>query len=488
MRSPSARAGSSVARSCTPLSGAARTARTTAPWTYTCASCATNWSSRYPNGASYIRTSGSAIGSSPSFHTFFTTQPQGGNRLPPGCCEPRPRAVKRRRSYPLRSRIWLALAAVIALAFAVSACGSDDSSSGGGGGSRASINGAGSTFAAPIYQQWGNALKDQGVTVNYQPVGSGAGVAPWQGGPGHLGAREPDPAPAGPAGAGVAQWQAATADFGASDPALAPEDRKGAKKGAGVQIPTAFGAITVAYNLSGVPKGLKLDGATVADIFLGKIKKWNDPAIAKLNPGAKLPDTDITVVHRSDESGTTKGFTGFLSDYSPEWKSKVGSDKTVKWPTGTGAKGNDGVAAGVKQQPGSVGYVEEAYALQNNFTTASVKNKSGKFAEPTLDSTTAAGEGIKIPKDLGIDVINSPNPAAYPISSQTFVIVYKDMCKAGISQGTAQAVKKFVDYGLSDGQGVLQQLQYGQLPAPLKTKAQSAADSLQCNGSPLKAG
>src|SRR4051794_30009966 len=272
-----------------------------------------------------------------------------------------PRAVKRPRRDQLRSRIWLALATALALAIAVSACGSSNDnnstassgSSGGGGGG--TVNGAGSTFAAPIYQQWGNALKDQGVTVNYQPVGSGAGVA---------------------------QWQAATADFGASDPALAPEDRAAAKKGEGVQIPMAFGAITVSYN--GAPKGLKLDGATVADIFLGKITKWNDPAIAKLNPGAKLPSTDITVVHRSDESGTTKGFTGFLSDYSPEWSKSVGSDKTVKWPVGTGAKGNDGVAAAVKQQDGAIGYVEEAYALQNNFTTASIKNKSGSFIAPTL--------------------------------------------------------------------------------------------------------
>jgi phosphate transport system substrate-binding protein len=361
----------------------------------------------------------------------------------------------------LRSRIWLALAAVIALAFAVSACGSDDNSSdsgSGSGGGSASINGAGSTFAAPIYQQWGNALKDQGLTVNYQPVGSGAGVA---------------------------QWQAGTADFGASDPALTPEDRSAAKKGEGVQIPMAFGAITVAYNLDGVDKGLKLDGSTVADIFLGKIKKWNDPAIAKLNPGVKLPDSDITVVHRSDESGTTKGFTGFLSDYSSEWKSQVGSDKTVKWPTGTGAKGNDGVAGAVKQQQGSVGYVEEAYALQNDFTTASIKNKSGQFVEPTLESTTAAGEGIKIPKDLGVDIINSPNPKAYPISSQTFVIVYKDMCKAGIDKSKAQGVKKFIDYGLGEGQSVLGQLQYAKLPSELQTKAQSAADGLQCNGSPI---
>ena len=322
----------------------------------------------------------------------------------------------------------------------------------------APINGAGSTFAAPIYQQWGNALKSKGVTVNYQPVGSGAGVA---------------------------QFAAGTVDFGASDPALTPADRATIKKGEAVQIPMAFGAITVSYNVNGVAKGLKLDGATVADIFLGKIKTWNDPAIAKLNPGVKLPSTAITVVHRSDESGTTKGFTTFLSAYSPEWKSKVGADKTVKWPTGTGAKGNDGVAAAVKQQKGAVGYVEEAFALQNNFTTAAVKNKSGKFVAPTLASTTAAGEGVKVPADLGISIIDSPNPKAYPISSQTFVIVYKDMCKAGVSKGTAGAVKKFIDYGLGEGQSVLGQLQYAKLPPAVLSKSQAAASSLQCNGAPL---
>jgi phosphate transport system substrate-binding protein len=353
------------------------------------------------------------------------------------------------------------------LALGVSACGSDDNSSSGSasttGGSSSSgasgtVNGAGSTFAAPIYQQWGNALKDQGITVNYQPVGSGAGIA---------------------------QLAAGTADFGASDPALTPEDRATFKKGEAVQIPMAFGAITISYNLDGVDKGLKLDGATAADIFLGKITKWDDPAIAKLNSGVKLPGDSITVVHRSDESGTTKGFTGFLSDYSKEWESSVGSDKTVKWPVGTGAKGNDGVAAAVKQQAGAVGYVEEAYALQNNFTTAAVKNKSGKFVEPTLDTTTSAGDGVKVPKDLGIDIINSPNPASYPISSQTFVIVYKDLCKGGLDEGKAGAVKGFLDYGLGDGQAVLGQLQYAKLPAALLTKAQAASDSLTCNGSPV---
>jgi phosphate transport system substrate-binding protein len=348
----------------------------------------------------------------------------------------------------------------LVLAIAAAGCGNsnDNGTSTGGGTGGGTVNGAGSTFAAPIYSQWGNALKGQGVTVNYQPVGSGAGVA---------------------------QFAAGTVDFGASDPALTPEDKATIKKGEPVQIPMAFGAITVAYNLEGVDKGLKLDGQTVADVFQGKIKTWNDPAIAKLNPGVKLPGDAITVVHRSDESGTTAGFTKFLSAYSKDWESKIGSDKTVKWPTGTGAKGNDGVAAGVKQQKGAVGYVEEAYALQNKFTTASVKNKSGKFVEPTLESTTAAGEGVQIPSDLGISIIDAPNPAAYPIASQTFVIVYKDMCKAGKSESTAKAVKQFVDYGLGDGQSVLGQLQYAQLPDAVLAKSKEAASSLQCNGSPI---
>jgi phosphate transport system substrate-binding protein len=360
----------------------------------------------------------------------------------------------------MRSRTLIALAV---LALAVASCGSsnkNDATGGGGGGGTTggTVNGAGSTFAAPIYSQWGNTLKGQGLTVNYQPVGSGAGVA---------------------------QFAAGTVDFGASDPALTPEDTATIKKGEPVQIPTAFGAITVSYNLDGVDKGLKLDGATVADIFLGKVKTWNDPAIAKLNSGVKLPSDPITVVHRSDESGTTKGFTTFLSAYSPEWEKSVGADKTVKWPTGTGAKGNDGVAAAVKQQKGSVGYVEEAYALQNNFTTAAVKNKSGQFVEPTLESTTAAGEGVKVPKDLGISIIDAPNPKAYPISSQTFVIVYKDMCKAGKSQGVAQGVKKLIDYGLGAGQDVLGDLQYAKLPDAVLSKAKEAASGLTCNGQPI---
>lgn len=360
-----------------------------------------------------------------------------------------------RRSIPA-----IAIAAILTLALA--ACGSSSSTTSTGSGSSGAsgtVNGAGATFSAPIYMQWGSTLKGQGVTVNYQGVGSGAGIA---------------------------QLQAGTVDFAGSDPPLAPADKALLKKGPVTQLPMALGAITVSYNLSGVKAGLKLDGATIADIFLKKITKWNDPAIAKLNPGIALPSTAITVVHRSDSSGTTKGFAGFLADYSPQWKSQVGVDKTLKWPTGTGAKGNDGVAAAIKQTPGAVGYVEQAYALQNNFTYASVKNSSGNYIAPTLDSTSAAADGITVPPDLGIVAINSPNPQAYPITSQTFVVMYTDLCKdGGMTSSNAKAMKAFVDYGLGDGQPVLKQLSYAALPSSVLTPAKAAAAKLTCNGTAI---
>ena len=199
-----------------------------------------------------------------------------------------------------------------------------------------------------------------------------------------------------------------------------------------------------------------------------------------------LPSTTITVVHRSDASGTTKGFTDFLSQTSPQWKSKVGSDKTVSWPTGTGAKGNQGVAGAVKQTDGAVGYVEQAYALQNNFTYASVKNKSGQYVAPTLQSTTAAGEGITVPSDLRFTVINSPNAQAYPIASQTFIVVYKDPCKAGMSQANATALVGFLNYGLGGGQSVAKQLSYAPLPSSIASQAKGAVGTMTCNGSVLK--
>jgi len=360
----------------------------------------------------------------------------------------------------LRSpRLIVSLAALCALALVVAACGSSSSSSTNSGGSKSggTINGAGSTFAAPIYQQWGATLKSQdGLTVNYQAVGSGQGIT---------------------------ELTAATVDFAGSDPPMKPEEIAAAKKkGDPLHFPMALGAITVSYNLPGVQSGLKLTGPVIADMYLGKVKTWNDPEIAKLNPGAKLPSTDITIVHRSDSSGTTKGFTGYLQTVSPEWKSQVGSDKTVKWPTGTGAKGNDGVAAAVKQTEGAVGYVEQAYALQNKFTTASVQNKAGNYVAPSLQSTTAAGEGLSVPANLQFTIDNPSNPQAYPITSQTFVITYQDPCKAGSSESVAKGLKTFLDYAYGAGQDSLGQLQYAKLPAAIESAGKAQVGKLQCNG------
>jgi phosphate transport system substrate-binding protein len=357
-----------------------------------------------------------------------------------------------------------ALASVAVLALGLAACGSSSKSSSSSSASSSSggsttISGAGSTFAAPVYEQWASSLSP--LTVNYQAVGSGAGIT---------------------------ALETKTVDFGASDPPLKPADETAiAKNGsAAVQIPMFLGAITVSYNLPGVATGLKLEGKTISDIYLGKIKTWNDPAIKALNPGVSLPSTPITVVHRSDSSGTTKGFTTFLSDYSPAWTAAAGPpDKIVKWPLGTGAKGNAGVAAAVQQTTGAIGYLDQAYALQNHFDYATVKNKAGKYVVPTLAATSAAAVGIKLPASLAISTVNSPNPAAYPIVSQTFLIVYKDMCKAGVSQSAAGGVKKFITYGLGPGQAVEKQLSYAPLPPAILAKDQAQLKSLTCNGSPL---
>jgi phosphate transport system substrate-binding protein len=367
-----------------------------------------------------------------------------------------------------------AIAGSVLLAIGIAACGSSSKSSttattSGASSSKTAttvaaaagtISGAGSTFAAPVYEQWGSSIGS--LKVNYQAVGSGAGLTAIQN---------------------------KVVDFGASDPPLKAEEEEAiAKNGSpAVQIPMFLGAITVSYNLSGVKTGLKLDGPVLGGIFSGKIKTWDDAAIKALNPGVSLPSTNITVVHRSDSSGTTAGFTQFVSEVSPEFKSKVGEGKEVPWPTGTGAKGNAGVAGAVKQTDGAVGYVEQAYALQNGFTYASVKNKAGKFVEPTLASTSAAGLGVKVPANLGLKVINSPNADAYPITSQTFIVVNKDLCKAGTPGGeeAAKSVAKFIEYGLGAGQSILAQADYAKLPAPILAKSKEAQKSLQCNGAAI---
>ena len=362
-----------------------------------------------------------------------------------------------------------AFAGVAVLVLGLAACGSSSKSSSGSASSTSSsgasgtVSGAGSTFAAPVYEQWASQLSP--LTVNYQAVGSGAGIT---------------------------ALASKTVDFGASDPPLkAAEEAAIAKNGSPpVQIPMFLGAITVSYNLPGVKTGLKLEGKTIANIWLGKITTWNNAEIKALNPGVSLPSTTITVIHRSDSSGTTAGFTSYLAAVDPEFKSKVGSGKDVQWPTGTGAKGNAGVAGAVAQTTGAVGYVEQAYALQHKFTYASIKNAAGNFVAPSLASTTAAAAGIVVPTNLGFAIVNPKGAQAYPLTSQTFIVVNKDLCKAGVPGGesAAKGVGKFISYGLSSaGQSVLAQADYAALPTSVLEKSKAAAASLQCNGSSLGA-
>jgi phosphate transport system substrate-binding protein len=354
-------------------------------------------------------------------------------------------------------------ALAVGAALAVAACGSSNDNSSSSTSSSASggtLNGAGATFPQPVYQEWASRFqKTTGTTVNYQGIGSGGGIA---------------------------QFTAGTVDFGASDAAMTDDEEAAAKKkGDPVHIPTVMGAVTVSYNLSGVKSGLKLDGPTIANIFLGKVTKWDDPSIKSQNPGVTLPSSSIGICHRSDDSGTTKNFTQFLADYSPQWANGPGVDKSVKWPSGTGAKGNDGVAACIKQTQNSIGYVEQAYALANNFTFASVKNKAGKYIAPTLPSTSAAGVGLTIPDDLRISTIDAPGDGAYPITALTFLLVYQDVCKAGLKADQAKRLKAWLDYAEGPGQNVAGELQYAKLPGDLHSRAEAKVNGLTCNGSPI---
>ena len=298
------------------------------------------------------------------------------------------------------------------------------------------LTGAGATFPYPIYSKWFDAYNQaKSVQINYQSVGSGAGIK---------------------------QLKNQTVDFGASDAPMKDEDLKEMPSET-VHIPTVAGAVVLAYNLPGVPTGLKMDGAAIANIYLGKIKKWNDPALMALNASAKLPDTTIAVAHRSDGSGTSYIFTNYLAAVSPEWKTKVGAGKSVDWPTGIGGKGNDGVAGVVKQAPGGLGYVELAYAKQNKLPYATVKNAGGEFVVPSVESVTAAAEGAAelLAKDVRSPIANSSGKGAYPISGFTYILAYtkqKDTAKSA-------ALKEFLKWAMTDGQKMAGALDYAPLPA-----------------------
>ena len=301
------------------------------------------------------------------------------------------------------------------------------------------INGAGATFPYPIYSKWFDeyARIDPSVRFNYQSIGSGGGQK---------------------------QILAQTVDFGASDGPMSDENLAKAP-GKLLHIPTVAGAVVITYNLPGSPT-LKLDGETIADIFHGKIKKWNDPKIAALNSGTSLPDQEIVVVHRSDGSGTTYIFTDYLSKVSSEWKSKVGNNTSVNWPTGLGGKGNEGVAGQVKQTPGSLGYVELIYAIQNKMPYATVKNSAGEFVKPTLDSVTAALTTANIPDDFRFSMTNAPGRDAYPIAGATWLLVYEQQTDAA----KGKKLVEFLKWADTKGEQMARDLDYAPLPDNLRDR------------------
>jgi len=310
------------------------------------------------------------------------------------------------------------------------------------------INGAGATFPFPIYSKWFNeyAKVDPSVRFNYQSIGSGGGQK---------------------------QILAETVDFGASDGPMSDENLAKAPR-ALWHFPTVAGADVIIYNLPGDPK-LKLDGATIAAIFLGTITKWNDPAIAAQNPDVKLPDTDVVVVHRSDGSGTTYIFTDYLTKVSPDWKAKVGKGGSVSWPSGIGGKGNEGVSGQVKQVPGSVGYTELAYAVQNSLSFADVKNSSGNYITPSIDSVTEALATADIPDDFRFSMTNPPGAKAYPIAGTTWLLVYaeqKDHAKG-------EKLVQFLKWAYSDGEKMAPALNYAPLPDALVKRALDKVQSIK---------
>jgi phosphate transport system substrate-binding protein len=337
----------------------------------------------------------------------------------------------------------LAVAALIALA-------------GGAAFAQTELVGAGATFPAPLYtKMFDQYNRDTGVKVNYQAIGSGGGIA---------------------------QLKGKTVDFGATDAFMKDEDIKAAPA-AIVHVPIVAGAVVVTYNLPGSPE-LKFSPDVVADLFLGKISKWDDPRIAALNPSAKLPKTAITVVHRSDGSGTTAVFSDYLGKVSPEWKQKVGAGTSLSWPAGVGAKGNPGVAGLVKQMPGSVGYVELIYALQNKMPYASLKNKSGAFVTPTLESTSVAC-AVPIPEDTRVSVTDTDAPAGYPISTFTWLILYKEQSYDNRPAAKVEAELKMVWWMIHDGQKLAEPLQYASLPALVVKKAEAVLKSVTFAGTPV---
>ena len=358
------------------------------------------------------------------------------------------------------SRIILFIAAGAA-ALSLSACGkgggnsspgamagAQDDSSGG-------ISGAGATFPAPLYAKWAEAYRGTGATLNYQAIGSGGGIK---------------------------QIKAKTVDFGASDKPLKPDELAAAGL---YQFPTVIGGVVPVVNLTGIAPGqIKLTGQLLGDIFLGKVSRWNAPQIASLNPGVPLPNMPITVVHRSDGSGTSFLFTSYLAMKNPEWQAKVGASDAVEWPTGIGGKGNDGVAAFVKQTAGSIGYVEYAYAKQNKSSFVLLQNKDGQYPKPEASAFAAAAGGAPWSTAPGnyVLLLDQPGQATWPISGATFILVYKNPANSD----QARRVLQFFDWAYKNGDAAAQALDYVPLPGQVKDLVRKQwATTITLNGKPV---
>jgi len=310
------------------------------------------------------------------------------------------------------------------------------------------INGAGATFPYPIYSKWFDDYSkvDPSVRFNYQSIGSGGGQK---------------------------QIIEGTVDFGATDGPMSDQSLAKAP-GKILHVPTVAGADVVTYNLPGAPQ-LRLDGGSIADIFLGKISKWNDPRLAGQNPGVALPDWDILVVHRADGSGTTYIFADYLSSVSPQWEKQVGRGMAVKWPVGLGAKGNEGVTGQVKQMPGAIGYVELVYAVQNHLPYADVKNAAGNYVTPSIESVSAALERAEVPEDFRFSMVNPPGEKTYPIAGATWLLVYqrqRDAEKGG-------KIVAFLKWAMRDGERMAPALNYAPLPEELNKRVLAEIEGIQ---------
>lgn len=351
-------------------------------------------------------------------------------------------------------------AGALALAALLAACGGGDGGPRTPGamkseaisGGRLTLTGAGATFPYPVYSKWFSTYAESNpVRVNYQSVGSGAGIR---------------------------QVTEGTVDFGASDAPMSDEEL--ARKPGILHVPTVLGSVVVAYNLPGLSAPLNLDGPTLAALFMGEVKKWNDPRIAALNPGVALPDRDVLPVTRSDGSGTTWVFTDYLATVSPQWLQAVGRGKSVRWPAGLSAKGNEGVTGQIKQSPGALGYVELAYAMQNQLPAASLKNAAGQFVVPSVETTSAAagelGALLQQHPDFRMSIVNAGGAQAYPISSFTYLLVPRQIDDCA----RAKAMVELVRWSLTQGGDIARQLHYAPLPENVRAPVLQEVATVTC--------